>query len=54
MGRLAIFVLGAFVGGAVGFGACAVLTCCAVDEYVSNHGTEPLRADSSATKRETE
>lgn len=54
MARALCFLLGAFVGGAVGFGACAVLTCCAVDEYVSNHGTEPLRADSSAVKRETE
>lgn len=54
MSRLACFLLGALVGGAVGFGACAVLTCCAVDEYVSNYGSEPLRADSSAEKRETE
>lgn len=54
MARALCFLLGAFVGGAVGFGACAVLTCCVVDEYVSNHGTEPLRADFSAAKRETE
>ena len=54
MARALCFLLGAFVGGVVGFSACAVLTCCAVDEYVGNHGTEPLRADSSAAKRETE
>ena len=46
MGRLAIFVLGAFVGGAVGFGACAVLTCCAVEGlraemYARKNGMEP-------------
>lgn len=32
MARALCFLLGALVGGAVGFGACAVLTCCAVEE----------------------